>query len=255
MLRKSSLTIVLVAIVMAAYIGQKGRFQSSTLWKIISQQCVPDQIRRNDPAPCIKVDLSQGRDGGYVVFKDRVGQLQYLLMPTARISGIEDSRLLDPSTPDFFYEAWMARSFMIEKYGKPIADQDISVAVNSFYGRSQDQLHFHISCIREKVKARVATLAPSLTSRWSEIPGEMFHHRYFARRINLNELKEQNPFRLLADGIAGAKEEMKDYAVVLVGTSRKNELVLLTTRANFLRLNFASTEELQDHQCRVLQQR
>ncbi|MDI8083641.1 CDP-diacylglycerol diphosphatase, partial [Salmonella enterica subsp. enterica serovar Kentucky] len=38
---------------------------------------------------------------GYVVFKDRHGPLQYLLMPTYRINGTESPLLLEPATPNF----------------------------------------------------------------------------------------------------------------------------------------------------------
>jgi CDP-diacylglycerol pyrophosphatase len=37
-----------------------------------------------------------------VLFKDRNGPLQYLLMPTYRINGTESPLLLDPLTPNFF---------------------------------------------------------------------------------------------------------------------------------------------------------
>lgn len=39
--------------------------------------------------------------GGYVLFKDRNGPLQYLLMPTYRINGTESPLLLEPLTPNF----------------------------------------------------------------------------------------------------------------------------------------------------------
>jgi CDP-diacylglycerol pyrophosphatase len=40
-------------------------------------------------------------DAGYVVFKDRNGPLQYLLMPTYRINGTESPLLTEPHTPKF----------------------------------------------------------------------------------------------------------------------------------------------------------
>ncbi len=41
-----------------------------------------------------------------MLFKDRNGPLQYLLMPTYRINGTESPLLLDPLTPNFFWQAW-----------------------------------------------------------------------------------------------------------------------------------------------------
>lgn len=54
--------------------------QSSTLWRIVSQQCLPNQLAHNNPAPCAQVDTQ----AGFVVFKDRNGPLQYLLMPSTK---------------------------------------------------------------------------------------------------------------------------------------------------------------------------
>jgi hypothetical protein len=51
------------------------------------------------------------------MLKDRVGLLQFLLMPVAKISGIEDSILLYPRTPNFFAQAWEQRSFMADTVG------------------------------------------------------------------------------------------------------------------------------------------
>lgn len=72
------------------------------LRKIVLQQCVPHQQQQQNPSPCAEVNLK----GGYVLFKDRNGPLQYLLMPTYRINGTESPLLLDPLTPNFFWQAW-----------------------------------------------------------------------------------------------------------------------------------------------------
>jgi len=57
---------------------------ADALWYIVSEQCVPDQQQFHSPKPCELVDL----DSGYVVLKDRVGDTQFLVMPTARTGGI-----------------------------------------------------------------------------------------------------------------------------------------------------------------------
>lgn len=87
-----------------------------------------------------------------MVLKDRNGPLQYLLMPTAKITGIESPQVLQPDTANFFALAWQARHFMADKLGKPIDDAAISLAINSEYGRTQNQLHIHISCLQPAVK-------------------------------------------------------------------------------------------------------
>jgi CDP-diacylglycerol pyrophosphatase len=51
----------------------------------------PGQEQKGDPAPCALVDLRERDAKGYVVLKDLVGATQYLLIPTARVSGIESA--------------------------------------------------------------------------------------------------------------------------------------------------------------------
>ena len=82
-----------------------------TLWRIVHEHCVPDQRTNLNPAPCVAVDLSAGEDRGYTVFKDYAGNEQYLLIPTARVTGIEDPVLLRPDAPNYLADAWRARSF------------------------------------------------------------------------------------------------------------------------------------------------
>lgn len=78
-------------------------------------------------APCAQVKP----DAGYVVFKDRNGPLQYLLMPTYRINGTESPLLTEPHTPNFFWLAWQSRSFMTMKRGSEVPDSAISLTINS----------------------------------------------------------------------------------------------------------------------------
>ena len=58
------------------------------LWKIVNGQCVPDQQDHDNPKPCAMVALQDGIERGYAVLKDLNGATQFLVIPTARISGI-----------------------------------------------------------------------------------------------------------------------------------------------------------------------
>ena len=115
--------------------------ESDTLRKIVLEQCLPNQQENQNPSPCAEVKPN----AGYVVLKDRHGPLQYLLMPTYRINGTESPLLTDPSTPNFFWLAWQARDFMSQKYGQPVPDRAVSLAINSRTGRTQNHFHIHIS--------------------------------------------------------------------------------------------------------------
>ena len=94
---------------------------------IVLEQCVPNQQQHRNPAPCAQVKP----DAGYVVFKDRNGPLQYLLMPTYRINGTESPLLTEPQTPNFFWLAWQSRNFMSMKRGTEVPDSAIALTINS----------------------------------------------------------------------------------------------------------------------------
>lgn len=87
--RKRVITVLIVFLglmtVFCVYIALNLSNKSNHLWQVISQQCIPGQLLESNPAPCRQVNIADG----YVVMKDRNGQLQFLLIPVAKITGIE----------------------------------------------------------------------------------------------------------------------------------------------------------------------
>ena len=238
---------LLVIIAVAAYCWLKPAHPDA-LWHIVSQQCLPNQQQNHNPAPCAQVD----EQAGFVVLKDRNGPLQYLLMPSAKITGIESPQVLQPDTANFFALAWQARHFMADKLGKPIDDAAISLAINSEYGRTQNQLHIHISCLQPAVKARLAQLQRDFSESWQPLPGGLLGHDYLVRRASATELKQLGAFRLLAQGVEGADENMGSYGMAMTAMPG-GDFLLLAVKRNVWQLNLASAEEIQDHSCQVLQ--
>ncbi|POZ63188.1 CDP-diacylglycerol diphosphatase [Chromobacterium alticapitis] len=225
---------------------------SDALWRIVGEQCVPAQQAKGQPAPCAEVKLQPG----VAVLKDIHGALQYLLIPTSRVSGIESPLLLRDGAPPYWREAWQARRFMDAKRGQPLPRRAVSLAINSQYGRSQNQLHIHISCVDRTVRQQVDDLEDSLGAAWRPLPVELKGRAYWARRVDADADGNPavDPFRLLADGLPGAREEMDRYGLVLLPADFADGpgFALLATRADILTVNRASAEELQDHDCKVL---
>ncbi len=219
----------------------------NVLRKIVFEKCLPNYEKNQNPSPCIEVKPN----AGYVVLKDINGPLQYLLMPTTHISGIESPLLLDSSTPNFFYLSWQAREFMSQKYGKPIPDSAISLTINSRKGRSQNHLHIHISCISPEAREHLDNNLKNINSRWSPLPGGLNGHKYLARRVTESELAQKSPFVMLAKEVPGAHKRMGDYGLAVV-QQNDNSFVLLATQFNLLTSNRASAEEIQDHECEIL---
>ncbi|MGC1303583.1 MAG: CDP-diacylglycerol diphosphatase, partial [Caulobacteraceae bacterium] len=140
------------------------------LWSIVHDKCVPHQLQRGDPAPCALVSLPAGAQGGFAVLKDLNGVAQHLLLPTDKVTGIEDPRVLAPDARNYFAEAWTARRFVEARLGGPVPRDEIGVAVNSLYGRSQDLLHLHVDCLSFTVRDQLRADAPAIGAHWSRQP-------------------------------------------------------------------------------------
>ena len=218
----------------------------SALWHIVHDRCVPDAQGKHDPAPCASVDLVHG----YAVLKDIVGNTQFLLIPTARVGGIEDKAILAPDAPNYWDAAWQARRYVDQRAGHPLPRDDIALAINAVSGRSQDQLHIHIDCIRPDVRAALAQHQAEVGPQWSDFPVPLAGHRYRAMRLSGDELGDTNPFRLLSAGVP--QDEMGQHTLVLAGaTFAANQpgFILLDDRADPAAGDRGSGEALQDHDC------
>lgn len=241
-----------IAIVLASVARSGQAANPDALWNIVHGQCVPDQQQRGDPAPCAFVDLRDGDARGYVVLKDIVGATQYLLIPTARVPGIESPLLLAPGAPNYFGDAWRERGYTERAAGHPLPREAISLAVNSAFGRSQNQLHIHIECIGSDVLAALQRQRAAIGDRWAPLSEPLMGHRYLAMGVPGDALDGTNPFVLLADGVPGARAAMGEQTLVVVGAKFADGspgFIILTDRVDLATGDRASGEELQDHGC------
>lgn len=241
-----SLALVVLLALLTAGIGH-ATSDPDALWRIVSTQCVPGQQRHADPAPCARVDL--GPDGS-AVLKDLVGATQYLLIPTARVTGIESPELLEPGAPNYFHDAWEAKSFVDQKAGWTLPRDWVGLAINSELARSQNQLHIHVDCVRADVRTALRDHAADVGTSWAPFPVPLAGHRYDAVAVDGEDLARVNPFVLLADGVPGARTDMGARTLVAVGTSGDDGhpgFIVLADRADPDAGDLAEGEELQDH--------
>ncbi len=222
------------------------------LWRILHDRCVPDQMQHATPAPCTVVALSPDEAHGFVVLKDRNGVAQHLLMPTARITGIEDPLILQPGAPNFFAIAWSQRGLLEQRLGHSLGAGQTVVAVNSRYGRSQDQLHLHIDCLGAPSVAALASLGETARD-WSSPPVTLKEQVYRIRWVDTPELASTSPFHMLADGLSVPPAEMGAWTLALVGAHRgvHDGFYLLAQRYDPARGRRASAEDLQDYDCHL----
>jgi CDP-diacylglycerol pyrophosphatase len=210
------------------------------LRQIVQDQCVVNWTHHNDPAPCERVYLSDGKANGpgYAVLADQKGGAHYLLIPTQTMAGTDASELLDPDMPNYFAQAWHARDLLTKFVGHEVPRTAIGLAINNVQNRSQDQFHIHIECLRREVMESLHAAAEHLTDSWSPI--SVAGSTYQALRIGSVDLDGSNPFELLANLNPEVRHHMGDYTlvvagmqftsgpgfVVLTGTGRTGELLL-----------------------------
>ncbi|WP_224652012.1 CDP-diacylglycerol diphosphatase [Pectobacterium versatile] len=235
----------IILLTVAAAIGWKIIWgNSNALWEIVSEQCVPNQQRSGKPAPCLDVNLANG----YVLFDDRNGPYHDLLLPIDKISGIESPTLLQQGTPNFFEQAWANRSHLSREAGKPIRDDYLSLAINSRYGRTQNQLHIHIACLRPEIYQTLNQQFPTLSGDWKTLPVKINGHVYLAKTLAVNELAQSDPFKTLDRYAQQQNESIGKYGLAMVSMPT-GEKVLLASSLDVFNMSLGSVEEIQDFSC------
>jgi CDP-diacylglycerol pyrophosphatase len=189
------------------------RLKSDALWHIVHERCVPGQEHTSNPAPCVSLYIKDG----YALLKDKVGVAQYLLIPTTAISGIESPALKNKNAPLYWRYAWESRDLTSQHLRR----DEIALAVNSAYGRSQNQLHIHIDCISPKTRWALIAHLSSISMDWAALSVKLNGHIYRARRIYSTYLRNVNPFELLAQEHE-AKNNMRAQTLVIVGVKFEN---------------------------------
>ncbi|MDA3913898.1 CDP-diacylglycerol diphosphatase [Oleiagrimonas sp.] len=227
----------------------------NVLWHFVHDQCAPKASRGvYPPLPCVEVNLPHNTQQGYVVFKDRAGRYQYLVLPLAHITGIESPELVAPDAPDYVADAWTARMYVEAALHKRVPRDMLGLVVNSARGRSQNQLHIHIDCIAPAVHAELQRLQPGITRHWAMLPihlPDSMHGRAYMARWIAGATLTVNPFRLLAHALRTG-DSMANHSLVVVGARDKQGrpgFILLSTRADPATGNNGNSDNLQDTTC------
>ena len=246
-----SAPVLAVALAFAALAAQPARADRLALWNIVHGQCAAHAEAGQGPAPCERIDLAHGEDQGVALLKDLVGIAQFLAIPTRRVTGVEDPFALDPAAPDYFGFAWASRDALAARLGGPLPREDVSIALNSEFARSQDQLHLHLDCLDKDVAAKLASDLGGLDEVWRPMGEPLKGRVYWARRVLSDDLSGVRPLDLLAGGVPDAKAHMADESLIAIGATfdGKPGFALLADRAELTQGGHA--EDLQDHDCAV----
>jgi CDP-diacylglycerol pyrophosphatase len=202
----------------------------------------------------VEVDAANRGAAGYAVLKDRAGRYQYLVLPLARVTGIESPALQAAGTPNYFADAWTARLYVEAALHATQPRDVLSLVVNAAASRSQDQLHIHVDCVRPDVHAALLRLLPVITGRWRPLPAPLppGGHAYWARWVD-GETLAIDPFKSLASSLP-AGDAMARHSLAVVGArsaAGRPGFILLSGHADRHGGDRGSGDELQDLACSI----
>jgi CDP-diacylglycerol pyrophosphatase len=226
----------------------------NALWALVHDVCVPGQSQLHNPRPCLLVNLNGGMDKGFAILKDPRGPAQFLLIPTARISGIESPALLVPDAANYFADAWDARTFISAAMKRDLPRDGIGMAINSVVGRSQDQLHIHIACVQPNVLESLHRNQEKIGNQWAPFHVPLHGRYYAAIWVSGEDLGSNNPFRLLEGKLADPARDMGNQTLVVIGLTRtdgREGFVVLADQVKKDSGDLGYGEELLDHACGI----
>ena len=220
------------------------------LWFTVHNLCVTDTKWRRVPFPCVQVSMERG----YAILGVWRSPTHLLLVPTQHIAGIESQQAITPSFSRYWEGAWNARHIIERRIGALLPRDYIGLAINSKHGRTQNQFHIHIDCIRPDVLLALKAHDSEIHTAWSDLGFHLIHHRYRARRLNEEELTTDNPIAFLAHGDSIARNDMANETLAVVGTTRpdgETGFIMLSRHADANERYRGFSEELLDHRCYV----
>lgn len=249
-IRRWGLALGLAAAFLASPVAADDR---NALWRVVHDLCVTDMKVRRRPAPCLAVNCA----AGYAVVPDPRRRSQVLLVPTARVVGIESPAILVPDAVNYWQAAWEARSYVERRLRRPLSRDRTALAINSALSRSQDQLHIHVDCVRPDVRQALQNNQAQIGDEWIPLPLRLPGHAFQVRRLTGEDLSQRNPFALLVEGDPAAAAHMGRETLAVVGAvfaDGSPGFYLLSDQVDLAHGNAGFGEGLLDHSCAVLDQ-
>jgi CDP-diacylglycerol pyrophosphatase len=217
------------------------------LWAAL-KTCVLAKRLANRTFPCLSVDLGDAERPGSAVLRAPGEPTHSVVMPTDTVAGLEAPVLRGPRGAAYWRAALAARPFVSDALKGKLAPDEVGLAVNSARGRSQDQLHIHLDCLKPTVLKAIRAHGRAVRRTWTRFPVPLAGDRYFALRVPAAEAAQFNPFAALHT-LPGARPDLHRTSFAAVATPPGDPepgFLLLAYRAPS-----ASAEDVMDHSCAV----
>ena len=222
------------------------------LWVVVHDICVPAYQSIGVGFPCSEVNIAEGLERGFAVLRAPSSATHVIVVPTARISGIESPALLRENAPNYWEAAWDARRFVEEGARRQLPRDKIGMAINSAASRSQDQLHIHVACIAPKVAEFLRRHQAEIHEAWSFLNSALLGHRFSAMKVETDSLAHVDPFKLLNRGLPSARFSMRSQTLAVIGATFSGGGIgfyLLANESGASPRKIVSAEALLDANC------
>lgn len=244
---------VLVPLFALFAVASPARAETRDLLWGVTQACVLNHSLTGAAFPCLAVETAHGVDRGFAVVRAPKDKTRIVIVPTVRTPGIEAKRLRGSGAPNYFQDAWASRRFVSGELAMQPSRGDLAMAVNSQGGRSQDQLHIHVACVRADVKRRVLEQRQRIrTDRWAPISVRPSAPSYAARWFERDDLSGINLFDQAAQGLKVDPDDMDGVTIVVLATeadARRGAGFIVMTRKKRTEADQPHGEGLLDPAC------
>jgi CDP-diacylglycerol pyrophosphatase len=217
------------------------------LWAAL-KTCVLAKRIADRTFPCLSVDLGDKDRPGSAVLRAPGEPTHIVVMPTDTTPGLEAPVLRGPRGAAYWRAALAARPFVSDALKGRLPLEAVGLAVNSARGRSQDQLHIHLDCLKPSVLAAVKAHGRQIRGTWTRFPVPLAGDRFHAMRVPEAEAARFNPFAALRT-LPGPRPDLHRTSFAAVATPPGDPepgFLLLAYRAPS-----ASAEDVMDHSCAV----
>ncbi|MDE1994632.1 MAG: CDP-diacylglycerol diphosphatase [Rhizobiaceae bacterium] len=240
-----SIALVVAVIVMSS-------FASRSALGLVVGACQVNSALTGSPYPCLKVVEAQDSLSSYAVLREPTDKERTILAPLADVPGIEDPRLLAAGAPNYFESAWKEQSAEIGLPAGPNSQPDFALAINAANWRTQDRLHIHMGCQTPRFRALLKAHAAEIGS--TRFTSLKTNAGWWATFHKADDLSNLNPLKLVADGVDGARSNMKNVVVGVFGSTLPDGQHGFYILARIMGVNKArgSAEDMIDPKCQSL---
>lgn len=241
--------VLVLAAILVEWLVIDGR-GTQGLWHVVNDMCRPIQKHTGHPFPCLEVSP----DGGWAIVHAPFDGSQFLVVPLARITGIEDPASRRPRATDLWSVAWDHRRLVGERAGRALRNDEIALAVNSQSSRTQSHYHIHVDCLDAAVRRRLAEELPGIGTDWRELRPVASVAPYRVRRIDAATLRQEPLDRLIERELKPSAAAYEDLSIALIGTTEgtaENPVFVVGVTFGQADDEGGHAEELIDHKCRA----